>query len=112
MKKEAADRTTIQAMGKFLRVAAFILVVLLLLPILGIEITAIIAFASGSAIIVGIAAQQVLANYFGGIIVHSDGHFKVGDWIYSPDKQLEGIVEYIGWRSTHKDIRLQNALRS
>ena len=26
--------------------------------------------------------------------------FKVGDWIRSPDKPIEGTVEYIGWRVT------------
>ncbi len=95
------DKTTIQAAGKILRVAAFITVALLILPVLGIHVTGIIAFASGSAIIVGIAAQQIIANYFGGIVVLADGHFKVGDWIYSPDRNIEGVVEYIGWRSTH-----------
>lgn len=94
------DETTIQATSKLLRVAAFSIVILLILPVLGIEITGIVAFASGSAIIVGIAAQHIIANYFGGIFIHLDGHFKVGDWIYSPDKNLEGEVEYIGWRST------------
>lgn len=100
-KSQAADKNTIQAMGKILRVTAFITVVLLMLPVLGIQITGIIAFASGSAIIVGIAAQQIIANYFGGIIVLADGHFKVGNWIYSPDRNIEGVIEYIGWRSTH-----------
>lgn len=100
-RRQAADKTTIQITGKILRVAAFTIVCLLLLPIIGINITGIFAFASGSAIIVGIAGQQIMANYFGGIVVHSDGHFKVGDWIYSPEKEIEGIVEYIGWRSTH-----------
>ena len=42
-----------------------------------------------------------MANYFGGIVVLIDGNFKVGDWIFSPDRQIEGVVEYIGWRSTH-----------
>jgi len=100
-KSEGTDKTTIQAMGKLLRVAAFTIITLLLLPVMGIEITGILAVASGSVVIVGIAAQQIIANYFGGFVVHSDGHFKVGDWIYSPDRNLEGIVEYIGWRSTH-----------
>lgn len=100
-KSQATDKTNIQATGKILRVTAFITVALLILPVLGIHITGIIAFASGSAIIVGIAAQQIIANYFGGIVVLADGHFKVGDWIYSPDRNIEGVVEYIGWRSTH-----------
>ena len=100
LQKGRTDETTIQATGKLLRVAALGIVVLLLLPVVGVEITGIVAFASGSAIIVGIAGQHILANYFGGLVVHSDGHFKIGDWIYSPDREMEGIVEYIGWRST------------
>jgi MscS family membrane protein len=101
-RRHATDKTTIQATGKILRVAAFIIICLLLLPTLGIEITGIVTLVGGgSAIILGIGAQSILANYFGGIVVHSDGHFRVGDWIYSPDKEIEGIVEYIGWRSTH-----------
>jgi MscS family membrane protein len=100
-KSQSTDIPTIQATGKVLRVAAVVVVALLLLPVLGIHVTGIIAFASGSAIIVGIAAQQIIANYFGGIVVLADGHFKVGDWIYSPDRNIEGVVEYIGWRSTH-----------
>jgi MscS family membrane protein len=100
LQKGQADENTIQATGKLLRVAAITIVALLLLPAIGIEITGLIAFASGSAIIVGIAAQHIIANYFGGLVVHSDGHFKIGDWIYSPDRDIEGIVEYIDWRST------------
>ncbi len=83
-----------------MRVAAVSIFALLLLPAIGIEITGLIAFASGSAIILGIAAQHIIANYFGGLVVHSDGHFRIGDWIYSPDRDIEGIVEYIDWRST------------
>ena len=112
------DKTMIQAMGKLLRIVAFSVVALLILPVLGVEITGLLAFASGSAIIVGIAAQQIIANYFGGIVIYSDGHFKVGDWIYSPDKAIEGVVEYIGWRSTQirtfdrKILYVPNALFS
>jgi MscS family membrane protein len=100
LKEGHADKNTIQATGKLLRVAAIIIVALLLLPAIGLEITGLVAFASGSAIIVGIAAQHIIANYFGGLVVHSDSHFKIGDWIYSPDRDIEGVVEYIDWRST------------
>lgn len=98
--KKRPDETTVHATGKLLRVIAAIIVVLFLLPILGIPISGIVAFGGGSAIVVGIAAQQILANYFGGLIIYSERHFKVGDWIYSPDKEIEGTVEYIGWRAT------------
>ncbi|MEL6413005.1 MAG: mechanosensitive ion channel family protein, partial [Bacteroidota bacterium] len=73
---------------------------LLVMPVLGIPISGIVAFGGGSAIVVGIAAHQILANYFGGVLIYSDRHFRVGDWIYSPDKEIEGTVENIGWRAT------------
>ena len=94
------DKTTLEATGKLLRALAFVIVTLFILPVIGIPVSGIVAFGGGSAIVVGIGAQQILANYFGGLVIYSDRHFKVGDWIYSPDKEIEGTVESIGWRST------------
>jgi len=45
-----------------------------------------------------LAAQETLANMFGGITIMLDKPFSVGDWILTPD--VEGIVEDIGFRST------------
>ena len=33
-------------------------------------------------------------------MIYMDRPFNVGDWIRSPDKEIEGTVEKIGWRST------------
>ena len=33
-------------------------------------------------------------------MVYMDRPFSIGDWISSPDKDIEGTVEQIGWRST------------
>ena len=98
--KKRPDETKVRAISKLLRVIALTIVVLFILPVLGIPVSGIVAFGGGSAIIVGIGAQHILANYFGGLIIYSDRHFKVGDWIYSPDKEIEGKVEDIGWRTT------------
>ena len=51
-------------------------------------------------IAVGFAARDLLANLFGGLTIYLDRPFSVGDWIRSPDRQIEGVVERIGWRST------------
>ena len=48
----------------------------------------------------GFAAKDLLANFFGGFIIHLDRPFKVGDWVRSPDRNIEGTVEHIGWRLT------------
>src|SRR5690625_5369845 len=46
------------------------------------------------------AAQDLLANFFGGFTVFMDRPFSVGDWVRSPDREIEGIVEKIDWRIT------------
>ena len=33
-------------------------------------------------------------------MIYTDRPFSVGDWVKSPDKNIEGIVEDIGWRMT------------
>ena len=42
----------------------------------------------------------MLANFFGGLMIYLDRPFRKGDWIRSPDRDLEGTVENIGWRQT------------
>ncbi len=44
--------------------------------------------------------KDLLSNFFGGLMIYFDRPFKVGDWIRSPDRQIEGTVERIGWRMT------------
>jgi MscS family membrane protein len=34
------------------------------------------------------------------MMIYFDRPFKVGDWVRSPDRQIEGTVERIGWRMT------------
>ncbi|MDX1696337.1 MAG: mechanosensitive ion channel family protein, partial [Ketobacteraceae bacterium] len=48
----------------------------------------------------GFAAKDLLANFFGGLMIYMDRPFSVGDWVRSPDRQIEGTVEHIGWRLT------------
>jgi len=45
-----------------------------------------------------LAAQETLANFFGGLTIMVDKPFQIGDWIQTPD--IEGTVEDIGFRST------------
>ena len=66
----------------------------------GYSISGILAFGGIGGIAVGFAAKDLLANFFGGLMIYLDRPFKVGDWIRSPDKKIEGVVEDIGWRQT------------
>ena len=94
------DPTTLHALAKLLRLSVVISAVLVALPTMGIEITALLAFGGVGGIALGFAAQDLLANFFGGLMIYLDRPFAIGDWIRSPDRDIEGTVEMIGWRLT------------
>ncbi len=97
---ESVDRTTVDAIGKLLRLSVLITAILVTLQSLGFSISGVLAFGGIGGIAVGFAARDLLANFFGGLMVYLDRPFEVGDWIRSPDKDIEGTVEEIGWRLT------------
>ncbi|MEX2468120.1 MAG: mechanosensitive ion channel family protein [Pseudohongiellaceae bacterium] len=98
--KARMDPTTVNALAKLLRLSVIISGAMIALPTLGIEITALLAFGGVGGIAIGFAAQDLLANFFGGLMIYLDRPFAIGDWIRSPDRDIEGTVEYIGWRLT------------
>lgn len=95
-----ADRTTVDGLGKIARIAVVVIAVLMMMQTLGFSISGVLAFGGVGGIAMGFAAKDLLANLFGGLMVHLDRPFNVGDKIRSPDKQIEGRVEHIGWRQT------------
>jgi len=97
---EPMDRATAEALSKLARTAIIITASLVSLQSLGVEITAVLTFGGIGGLAVGLAARDLLANFFGGFTVYMDRPFSVGDWISSPDRTIEGVVEHIGWRQT------------
>ena len=97
---QAVDRTSIHAIGKLIRTAIFITTGLVILQTLGFSVSGVLAFGGIGGIAIGFAAKDLLSNFFGGLMIYLDRPFTVGDWIRSPDKQIEGTVEAIGWRLT------------
>ncbi|MCP5161868.1 MAG: mechanosensitive ion channel family protein [Hahellaceae bacterium] len=98
--KQPMDETTVSAMSKLLRGSVLITAALVVLQSMGYSISGVLAFGGIGGIAVGFAAKDLLANFFGGLMIYLDRPFKVGDWIRSPDQNIEGTVEQIGWRLT------------
>ncbi len=95
-----SDKTTISIIFKLLRISVVVLTLLVVFQTLGISISGVIAFGGVGGAAIAFAAKDLLANFFGGLMVFLDKPFKVGDWIRSPDQNIEGTVENIGWRVT------------
>ena len=99
-RSEIVDRTTADAIGKIVRLSIFLTSVLVGMQTLGINTSGILAIGGVGTVAVGFASKDLLANFFGAFMVYWDRPFKVGEWIRSPDKEIEGTVEAIGWRLT------------
>jgi MscS family membrane protein len=97
---ETPDRTTVDAVGQILRIIVVVIAFLVGLQSLDFSISGVLAFGGIGGIAIGFAAKDLLANFFGGLMIHLDGPFAVGDWIRSSEKQIEGTVEAIGWKIT------------
>lgn len=95
-----ADQTTIEAIGKLLRISVVVTFGLVVMQSIGVNISGLLAFGGIGGLAVGFAAKDMLANFFGGLTIYLDRPFAVGDWIRSPDRAIEGTVEQIGWRRT------------
>ena len=98
--EEGYDPTTVFAISKLVRIAAGITAVLMILQTLGLSISGVLAFGGVGGIAIGFAAKDLLSNFFGGLFIYLDRPFSVGDWVRSPDREIEGTVENIGWRVT------------
>ncbi|WP_243755455.1 mechanosensitive ion channel family protein [Thiomicrorhabdus sp. 6S3-12] len=94
------DEVTVEALAKIIKLLAFVLTGLFFLSAFGVSMTGLLAFGGVGGIAVGFAAKDLLGNVLGGLMIYLDKPFTVGEWIRSPDKDIEGTVENIGWRMT------------
>lgn len=97
---EAVDQTTVDAVSKLARITIVVTAILVCLQTLGFSFTSLLAAGGIGGLAIGFAAQDLLANFFGGLTIYMERPFSVGDWVRSPDREIEGTVEMIGWRRT------------
>lgn len=97
---EDLDLTTVEAIGRLIRITVLITSGLIILQTLGFSVSGVLAFGGLGGIAVGFAAKDLLSNFFGGLMIFLDRPFGVGDWVRSPDRDIEGTVESLGWRLT------------
>jgi len=100
LKEVDADEVTVKVIGRLLRISVTITGLLVILQTLDISISGVLAFGGIGGIAVGFAAKDLLANFFGSLMIYLDRPFSIGDWVRSPDREIEGTVEDIGWRLT------------
>lgn len=95
---ESVEMSTRMVVTKIVRVAAFFLAILVALPMVGIDITALSVFGGALGVGLGFGLQKIASNYVSGFIVLLDRSLKIGDIITVDNRR--GQVEEIATRYT------------
>lgn len=91
---------TIYALNKLSSFLIFILTLLIIFQIFGLDVGPILAFGGIGVAGVAFAAKDMIANFFGGAMLHFTRIFSIGDAIVISSKDFRGIVKEIGWYTT------------
>ena len=92
------DDQLVPLLRKVLKVFVVAIGVLFTLQNLHFDVTALLAGLSIGGLAVALAAQDMIKNFFGSIMIFIDKPFQIGDWIVG--NGLDGDVEEVGFRST------------
>ena len=96
--KHGIDRILIDFGIKVIRVVLVALAGVTILQTWGYNVEGFIAGLGLGGLAFALAAQDTVANVFGGFVILIDKPFSVGDWIQTPS--AEGTVEHLTFRST------------
>ena len=92
------DDQLVPLLRKALKVFVVIIGALVVLQNLSINVTALLAGLSIGGLAFALAAQDMLKNFFGSLMIFIDKPFGIGDWVSG--KGVDGDIEEIGFRST------------
>ncbi len=98
--QKGSDPTSSRVLSRVLKVAIALTFLFLFGEHFGIGISGLLAFGGLGGIAIGLAGQNILSNFFSGMMLYFDRPFNIGDWVRSPDRKIEGVVSEIGWRIT------------
>lgn len=107
------DFRTKEVAAKLLEVVIFFLISLLLLQVMGINLTALAVFGGAVGVGLGLGLQAIASNFISGIIILLDRSISEGDYIELEDGRT-GVVRELTLRSTMletfdgKDIMVPN----
>ncbi|WP_213637256.1 mechanosensitive ion channel family protein, partial [Providencia rettgeri] len=116
--KKGSDPTSARIVARVFKTTIFVIMVLLFGEHFGMSLSGLMAFGGIGGIAIGMAGKDILSNFFSGLMLYFDRPFNIGDWVSSPDRNIEGTVVEIGWRITkiitfdHRPLYIPNSVFS
>lgn len=90
----------LDVISKIMTIAIIFITLFLLMDVTGRNMHTLIAFGGIGGLALAFASQQVVANFFGGMMVYMTKPFTLGEWVNLPERKIEGHIEEIGWYLT------------
>ncbi|MBN1539689.1 MAG: mechanosensitive ion channel family protein [Candidatus Thermoplasmatota archaeon] len=103
-----ADDVLVPVLGKLATVVIWIVAIVLFLRVFGIDITVFIMGMGIAGLVIALAAQDTMSNFFAGLMILLDRPFKEGDWIDMDGSTYQ--VRHIGLRSTRLFHTMSNQI--
>lgn len=92
---------TLYAISKLCSFLIVIITLMIIFPLFDISIAPLLAFGGIGVAGLAFAAQDIIANFFGGAMLHFTRSFSIGDQIVIPSQSdFQGVVKEIGWYIT------------
>lgn len=98
-KQEKLDFRTREVAAKLYEIGVFVVVMLLLLQVMGVNLTALAVFSGAVGVGLGFGLQSIASNFISGLIILLDRSLAVGDFIELEDGR-SGYVTALNMRST------------
>ncbi len=87
------DAGTREVIAKLFQIALFVLIFLLLLQVMGVDLTALAVFGGALGVGLGFGLQQIASNFISGIIILLDRSITLGDYIELEDGRAGKLRE-------------------
>lgn len=111
--RTALDVSTREVVAKLFEIGVYVVMLLLLLNVVGIDLTALAVFGGALGVGLGFGLQQIASNFVSGIIILLDRSITIGDYIELEDGRT-GTLRELTMRSATletfdgKDIMVPN----
>jgi small-conductance mechanosensitive channel len=89
----AFDVTTKEVVAKLFEIGVFLVIFLLLLNVMGINLTALAVFGGALGVGLGFGLQQIASNFISGLIILMDRTITIGDYIELEDGRAGRLRE-------------------
>ena len=96
--QKTLDISTQELIAKLFQIALFAIIFILMLQVLGLDLTALTVFGGALAVGIGFGLQQIASNFISGLILLMENNLSLGDFIELEDGR-SGILKELNMRS-------------